>query len=583
MRKNLQSRLVLLGLAAGLWVVSAAPAFGTELQNTVSTDSGEASPSATPAPTAEPSVTPTATPGVTPTVEPSPDPAENSSDNTMVSPTAEPTPEDASGNAVSSDSSEDTEENEEQPEDSQDKGDTREDEKKIEPVVDPSAGSIYVDVTANEKEVYRYLVGSLGLNRAAAAGLMGNFWHECGFNQAAIGGGGISYGLAQWTGSNFLLLKGWCDSNGVDYRTVKGQMAFLKHDLETRFQGCYAYLKQVPETADGAYQAAVYFCTDYERPLHTAQQAVIRGNTTRVTYWPRYQNAATDGLLDPVEDYMEWLDEYVADDTHGYSSTSVTNDPDVNECSLIWYALYENGYLIGENEKRPFNYDSIAEVLQAHGFEEQTETEADLSKLQYGDIIVNADNSGASVYYGKGKMYLAQQTDTNKKNQEKAGDQGKEVFLGRMESGIARKVYCLKEKDSLPAYAEKALETLPRRDFRAVDTISTRMETPESSYDYLTGLLRESGVLGDGEGLTADTLETVLSQKEFQNISDQILTKADTLRAGDILQDVRYGTGISLGDGYVLRVQEEDGESRILVSAMREGSWRKVLRRAEDQ
>ncbi len=565
-------------LTAGMLCGQTVPAYAADAS---SGNTGTEAPqtSETPAvPSAEPSLEPTDVPTPEPTAAPTAAPEETPA----VTPTAAPTPESVSSGSESTSSSTseaDSRDQEEKPEDSGDTGDTRESGENITPVVDPSAGNVYVNETENEKEVYRYLVGSLGLNRAAAAGLMGNFWHECGFNQAAVGGGGISYGLAQWTGSNFLLMKGWCDSNGQDYRTVKGQMAFLKYDLETRFQGCYAYLKSVPESADGAYAAAVYFCTDYERPLYTAQQAVIRGNTTRATYWPRYQNAATDGLLDPIEDYMEWLENYVADDSHGYSSVSFTNNPDVNECSLIWYALYENGYLIGENENRPFGFDSMAEVLEKHGFEEQPDTEADLSKLQYGDIIVNADSSGASVYLRNGRMYLAQQTDANKNNGEKPGDQGKEVFLGTMEKGVERKVYRLKEKDSLPAYAAKALENFPRQDYLAVNSISKVTDGQTDSYSFLTEMLREAEILSGEESVTSGTEEAVLSQKGFQNVSARILEKTDSIKKGDIVRDIRYGTGIALGNNYYILVEKESGGSRIVVKCMADSSWRKVLRK----
>lgn len=565
-------------LTAGMLCGQTVPAYAADAS---SGNTGTEAPqtSETPAvPSAEPSLEPTDVPTPEPTAAPTAAPEETPA----VTPTAAPTPESVSSGSESTSSSTseaDSRDQEEKPEDSGDTGDTRESGENITPVVDPSAGNVYVNETENEKEVYRYLVGSLGLNRAAAAGLMGNFWHECGFNQAAVGGGGISYGLAQWTGSNFLLMKGWCDSNGQDYRTVKGQMAFLKYDLETRFQGCYAYLKSVPETADGAYAAAVYFCTDYERPLYTAQQAVIRGNTTRATYWPRYQNAATDGLLDPIEDYMEWLEDYVADDSHGYSSVSFTNNPDVNECSLIWYALYENGYLIGENENRPFGFDSMAEVLEKHGFEEQPDTEADLSKLQYGDIIVNADSSGASVYLRNGRMYLAQQTDANKNSGEKPGDQGKEVFLGTMEKGVERKVYRLKEKDSLPAYAVKALEDLPRQDYLAVNSISKVADGQTDSYSFLTEMLRGAEMLSGEESVTSGTEEAVLEQKGFQNVSAQILEKTDSIKKGDIVRDIRYGTGIALGNNYYILVEKESDGSRIVVKGMADSSWRKVLRK----
>lgn len=532
-------------------------------------------PTEDPLPTAEPAIQPTETPS--PTIEPTTIPTEVPTQVEKEKPSLTPTPDYKQKKTEETKNIEESEEKKL----SKDTEDTEEKKDAEHLVVDPSAGNVYVDEVANEKEVFQRLTTELGLNRATAAGIMGNIWHECRFNQAAIGGGGISYGLVQWTGENFVLLKNWCDSNGEDYRTVKGQIAFLKHDLETRFQSYYEYLRNIPETEEGAYDAAYYFCKNYERPLYTEQQAIIRGNTTKCTYWPRYKD--TDiGKSENVDAYMDWLKACVDDDSHGYSFEDGTNNPDVNECSLIWYALYEKGYLAGE-KNIPFGFENIASVLEKHGFIEQVEVEEDLSKLQYGDIIVNADCSGASAYVGNGKMYLAQQTEKNKKNGEKPGDQGKEVFLGKMMKGIERKIYRLTNNEALPDYAQKALESLPRTDFLSVNKISKVIDEKDNSYEYLTDVMKESGILSEDETLSSADLEEILTEKGFQDVSENILNGTDTLAAGDILEDIRYGTGISLGEGYVLHIKKEKSESRIVVEQMEKSCWRRILRKPEKQ
>lgn len=549
--KTFRTFMILLS-ATGMLASAALPAYADESVVSSSSQISSSEPTVTPAPTEAPTVTPAPTevPTVTPapTEAPTPTPAE---------PQQQPSKQDSSSSSENADTSDNESTS-----------------------VDQNAGNVIVDPVANETEVFRILTGSLGLNRAAAAGLMGNFYHECGFNQTAVGGGGISYGLAQWTGSNYSLLTSWCSANGQNYRTVEGQLAFLKHDLETRFPSVYAYLKAEPETADGAYDAAYYFCSNYERPLYITQQSITRGNTARTTYWERYKDSAL-GSSGNINDYMNWLSDYVADNSHGFSSVNNTNNPDVDECSLIWYALYENGYLVGENKYKPFNFDTIESVLTSHGFEEQTDVEEDLSKLEYGDIIVNADRSGASIYEGNGKMYLAQQTEINKANGEKAGDQGKEVFLGHMMKGISRKVFRLKEKDSLPSYAEAAIKESGREDFLSVDKISKPLDEETDSTSYIAKLLNDAGIL-DSADATYVSLPDILQAKGFTDVSAAVLAGTDTVKAGDILHDIRHGTGIALAHGYVFYISSTNGHSRMIIEKMGSTAWRQILRPASE-
>lgn len=138
-------------------------------------------------------------------------------------------------------------------------------EQSIQPVV-PAGVAGTVDQTAAEKETFAYLTEVVGLNNAAASGLLANFYQETMFQYKAVGGNGIAYGLAQWTGGNFTSLANWCGANGRDYTTIDGQMYYLKYDLETNNPTVYAYLKGLPNTAEGAGAAAAFFCTYYERP-----------------------------------------------------------------------------------------------------------------------------------------------------------------------------------------------------------------------------------------------------------------------------------------------------------------------------
>ena len=110
---------------------------------------------------------------------------------------------------------------------------------------------------------------NLGLNDAATAGVMANMYEESRFNPKTVGDHGNSHGLCQWNSAG----------GGYAYpgSTVDQQLDFLAKDLNKR-SSIYENLKNTPDTADGAYQAAYMFCTQYERPTNKVSKGKSRGN-----------------------------------------------------------------------------------------------------------------------------------------------------------------------------------------------------------------------------------------------------------------------------------------------------------------
>ena len=146
---------------------------------------------------------------------------------------------------------------------------------------------IHNDSYSVEKRCFLFLTREMKLNTAAACGILANIERECSFNvnDASYDGG---YGLVQWTGSRNTKLKNWCKENGYDYKTLEGQLWFLKYELETSQVKTYNYLKNVADTPAGAYDAAYYFCYYFEIPVNKAAQSVTRGNLAKDKYWVRY-------------------------------------------------------------------------------------------------------------------------------------------------------------------------------------------------------------------------------------------------------------------------------------------------------
>ena len=158
--------------------------------------------------------------------------------------------------------------------------------------------------TREETIAFAFLVDEMGLNPAAACGVMGNISAETDF-RADITGLGGAYGICQWMGSRKSSLISYCSGKGLDYRTIKGQLSFLKYELKNSFPGVFNYLKKVPNTAQGAYDAGYHLCYDFEIPGDRHNASVYRGKLARDTFWPTYGKNAmyltgTDSLNGPV-------------------------------------------------------------------------------------------------------------------------------------------------------------------------------------------------------------------------------------------------------------------------------------------
>ena len=121
-------------------------------------------------------------------------------------------------------------------------------------------------------QIYDYITKEMGLNSAAACGILANIRRESSFNPTA---GTSYYGLCQWGGGRRSNLQSWCGANGYDYTTIKGQLAFMNHELNTSYTTCLNLLKEVEDTEDGAYEAALIFVRRYEGAASAGDRASL--------------------------------------------------------------------------------------------------------------------------------------------------------------------------------------------------------------------------------------------------------------------------------------------------------------------
>jgi len=149
----------------------------------------------------------------------------------------------------------------------------------------PSETCPQTPTLSNERIIYNFLTGTMGLNKAAACGVLANIKAESNFNPNIIGDNGTSYGICQWHNSRWTALKQYRPN---DWTTLNGQLYYLKYELEKDYPSVNSYLKSVANTATGAYNAGYYWCYYFEIPANREASSQTRGNSAKNTYWPAY-------------------------------------------------------------------------------------------------------------------------------------------------------------------------------------------------------------------------------------------------------------------------------------------------------
>jgi hypothetical protein len=166
---------------------------------------------------------------------------------------------------------------------------------------------------SNEETIFNFLVSEVGLNTAAACGVLANIEKESNFISDIVeigytlqSGGG--YGICQWTNyprksstgrrSN---LFAYCNANGYDSSSLIGQLHYLQYELTTSYPKTYQAMLSVPNTMEGAYKAGYTWCKNFEVPANTETTSQKRGAIARDKYWAKYQSYYNSYSSDDVE------------------------------------------------------------------------------------------------------------------------------------------------------------------------------------------------------------------------------------------------------------------------------------------
>lgn len=231
-----------------------------------------------------------------------------------------------------------------------------------------SIRSMAASVSANETSAYEYLKGTVGLNTAAACGVLANLYAESAINpknlqdsyesslgysdssytkavdngkytRKKFGNDSAGYGLCQWTYySRKYDLYDYAKDKDKSIGNISMQLAFMKKEL-TSTQ--LSKLKKFANSAQGAYDAASYFCSSYEKPANTDSQCKKRGNLAKDTYWKRYKSDVDSSKTDSSDSKIKISEASKPDDMKEGSMFTikgvVTADEDLTSVTVGVY------------------------------------------------------------------------------------------------------------------------------------------------------------------------------------------------------------------------------------------------------
>lgn len=129
-----------------------------------------------------------------------------------------------------------------------------------------------------------FLTGK-GLSVAIAVGIAANIAAESSFDTSAVGDNGTSFGICQWHNERGRAMKSYCDMYGGDWaNNLTGQLEYLWYELNHYSYLGFASLKTVPNTLEGAKQAADIFVRNFERP-NNVDAASLKRQAKAEEYW----------------------------------------------------------------------------------------------------------------------------------------------------------------------------------------------------------------------------------------------------------------------------------------------------------
>ncbi|MFJ3858308.1 phage tail tip lysozyme [Streptomyces sp. NPDC090085] len=194
-------------------------------------------------------------------------------------------------------------------------------------VGDGSGATVPADVERNAKEIYSVL-SSWGMPKANIAGILGNWSQESGIDPTSVQNfptgtyamtaakasaaqntdNGI--GLGQWTFGRNTLLRQYAQGKGVDWFTIKAQLAFM---VDGDNPGDVAVFKDMLRKSQGSPRAAaLHFHEKWERSADGAAGIAARGEKAEMWFGKMSGWSVDSSIVGGVEDIVGGIIENIA-------------------------------------------------------------------------------------------------------------------------------------------------------------------------------------------------------------------------------------------------------------------------------
>lgn len=190
---------------------------------------------------------------------------------------------------------------------------------------------------SNQDIVYSILTNKYGLNCAAACGIMGNIHYESGFNPAAVGDHGTSFGLCQWHKDRGTAMKNYCAAHGGEWSSnIEGQMGYLMKELSTGYSKTRNAVYNCSNDANGCSHVAKTMMIDFERPANQSEANQSKRAKKALEFFSKYNGTPST--------YDDSYEGYVSDSAVYADSIGLTvGDPYADSLESAVNALSELG------------------------------------------------------------------------------------------------------------------------------------------------------------------------------------------------------------------------------------------------
>lgn len=270
-----------------------------------------------------------------------------------------------------------------------------------------------------EDLVYKYIREKLKYNIAVACGILANIERDSGFNPSAKNSDSGAYGLIQWLGSRQSSLILYTSTYSTSGRNITPpayvQMEFMAYELRTTEKTTADILKDIPDTAQGAYTAALEFCYNYERfsKDKNSEEVVARAALAMNKYWTYYSGNPVISIntnLNLGDKIVE-----IARSAKGLSyipggNMYNSNMEGADDAGLVYYSYKAGGKEIPQGTARSY-YDTYKNTSK--NVDSNSVSAADLlfyetsSGISY---VAIANGSGGRIYANKSKG-IVEETD----------------------------------------------------------------------------------------------------------------------------------------------------------------------------